>query len=151
VLAKFAWPAEREQAAREDIRARTDDDLRLRLRRSAPITPKTGWNLAAKAYKYGVCSQAAHILRTDQKAFEELCFTPEQKEQMESLQAISKVPLREVLSEDEWLEMLVRSFPDSMEMALVSGVTHHHYGKTALFMIECALSNETKIEDAVAA
>jgi hypothetical protein len=138
-----AWFDERrERAALEDIRARTDAALRERLARSTAITPKTGMNLAAKQYKYGVMAQAARKLRLDQIAFEELCFTPEQREKRIRLQATINPALPEVLSEEQWLELLVSNFPPSMEMALNTGVLHHHYGDAALFMIEKALSEK---------
>jgi len=129
-----------EKAASAGIRTRMDVALRKRLRSPSFITPRTGFNLATKQYKYGVCAPAGRILRSDQKAFEELCFLPEQKELMQRLQTLTKTRLREVLSEEKWLEMLVRNFPSSIEQALSSGVRHGYYGKAALFMIEHTLS-----------
>jgi len=135
-----AWHNERRDAAAlEDIRVRTDVALRERLRSPAPITGATGPNIAAKQYKSGVLAQAAHILRTDRSAFEELCFTPHQKEWIERLQAGTSCSLPEVLSEKQWLEILVRDFPSSMEMVFTSGVVHHRHGDAALFAIERTL------------
>jgi hypothetical protein len=138
-----AWLDERrERAAQEEIRDRTDVALRERLRSRAPIKEATGRNLAAKQYKHGVLAQAARALRLDQGAFEELCFMPEQRERRVSLQATIGQPLPEVLSEDEWLELLVEKIPASMEMALNTGTLHHHYGDAALSRIEAKLSTQ---------
>jgi len=137
-------PASLDAGVADDVRASTDAALRQLLGSQEFITPRTGYEVASRQYKRGACAGAVRTLRADQEAFEKLCFTPEQRKQVERLQAISDVPIRELLSEEQWLELLVSDFPSSTDEAITNGVKKHWYGDAALLMIGNTLSAQGK-------
>ena len=127
----------------QEIRVRTDEALRQLLGSQDAIKPRTGQELASKQYKRGVCAEAALTLRSDQDAFERLCFMAKRRE-MARLQKMAEVPIREVPSEEQWLTLLVSNFPSSTDEAVTNGIKKHWYSDAALMMIEHNLRTEGK-------